>query len=144
MTISRRLHIPAWLLHAMACILWWGVWGFLAKLGSDFATPLQLQILFTFGMVPIAVLALLQVRFKLAAKRRGAFYGVLCGLFSGLGLLAYYASMQRGKASIVGPVTALFPLLTILLAFVFLKEKVNRVQAIGMILALCAITILSV
>jgi transporter family protein len=128
----------------MACILWWGVWGFLAKLGSDSATPLQLQILFTFGMVPIAALALLQVRFKLAAKPRGAFYGVLCGLFSGLGLLAYYASMQRGKASIVGPVTALFPLLTILLAFVFLKEKVNRVQAIGMILALCAITILSV
>jgi transporter family protein len=138
------LRIPAWLLHAFACILWWGIWGFLAKLGSDSATPLQLQILFTLGMAPIAFLALLQLRFNLTANRSGSFYGILCGLFSGLGLLAYYASMQRGKASIIGPVTALFPLLTILLALLFLKEKVNRVQAIGMVLALCAIAILSV
>ena len=144
MTDSKKHHAPAWLLHAFACIFWWGLWGFLAKVGSDSATPLQLQVLFTFGMLPVAVVALLQLRFKLATSRSGAVYGTLCGLFTGLGLLAYYASMQKGKASIVGPVTALFPLLTIVLAFLFLSEKLNRVQAIGMILAVGAIAILSV
>src|SRR6516225_6744919 len=107
-----KLRIPAWLLHAFACILLWGIWGFFAKLGSVFASSLLLQILFTLGMAPVVFLALLQLRFKLTANRSGSFYGILCGLFSGLGLLAYYASMQRGKASIVVPVTALFPLLT--------------------------------
>ena len=59
-------------------------------------------------------------------------------------MLAFYAAMQRGKASIIGPVTALFPLLTILLALVFLKERVNRVQAAGIVLAIYAIAVLSV
>jgi transporter family protein len=144
MSDTKKRHARVWLLHAFACIFWWGLWGFLAKVGSDSATPLQLQILFTIGMAPIAFFALIQLRFKLATSRSGAVYGILCGVFSGLGLLAYYASMQKGKASIVGPVTALFPLLTILLAFLFLGEQLNRVQAIGMVLAVCAIAILSV
>jgi transporter family protein len=137
------LRISAWLFHAFACIFWWGIWGFLAKIGSDSSTPLQLQILFTIGMAPVVLFALLKLGFRLKTNKSGAIYGIACGLFSGLGMLAYYASMQRGKASIVGPVTALFPLLTIFLAFLFLKEKVNRIQAIGMVLALCAIAILS-
>jgi Predicted membrane protein len=131
-------------MHALACIFWWGLWGFIVKVGSNSATPLQLQVLFTFGMMPIALLALIQLRFKLVARRSGAVYGILNGLFTGLGLLAYYAAMQRGKASIIGPVTALFPLLTIWLAFFVLRERLNRVQAIGMCFAVCAIVILSI
>jgi len=60
-----------------------------------------------------------------------------------LGLLAYYAAMQRGHASLVGPVTALFPLVTVVLAFVLLHERINRVQMAGVILALLSIFILS-
>lgn len=95
-------------------------------------------------MAPTAFVALWQLRFRLSTNRSGAACGILCGLFSGLGMLAFYAAMQRGKASIIGPVTALFPLLTILLALVFLKERVNRVQAAGIVLAICAIAVLSV
>ena len=144
MAANRQNLIPTWLLHAFACIFWWGLWGFLAKIGSNSATPLQLQILFTFGMAPIAFVALLRSRFKLETSRSGAIYGILCGVFSGLGMLAYYAAMQRGKASVIGPVTALFPLLTIILALLFLRERLNRAQAIGMVLAVCAIAVLSV
>ena len=140
----RSSGIAPWLIPAFGCIFWWGVWGFLAKLGSDSANPLQLQILFTFGMLPIAFIALVQLRFRLTASRSGATYGILNGVFTGIGLLAYYAAMERGKAAIVGPVTALFPLLTIVLAFVILRERLNRVQVVGMLLALCAIAILSV
>jgi uncharacterized membrane protein len=67
----------------------------------------------------------------------------LNGVFTGLGMLAYYAALARGQASIVGPFTALFPLLTVALAFAFLRERINRVQAAGMILALAAIVLLS-
>jgi transporter family protein len=132
-----------WLLHALLCILWWGVWGFLSKLGSDQISPQQLQILFTIGIIPPSALAWAQLGFKVETDRRGAIYGILNGIFSGLGMLAYYAALARGQASIVGPFTALFPLLTVALAFAFLRERINRVQAAGMILALAAIVILS-
>lgn len=43
----------------------------------------------------------------------------------------------------VGPVTSLFPLLTVGLAFIFLRERLNRVQVAGVALSLVAIAIFS-
>jgi hypothetical protein len=42
-----------------------GLWGFLSKVAGDSAGPLQLQILFTLGMLPVAVGMLVQMRWKL-------------------------------------------------------------------------------
>ncbi len=133
----------AWLFYALLCIVWWGVWGFLSKLGSDQIAPQQLQILFTIGFIPTSLLAWAQLGFKIETDRRGAIYGILNGVFTGLGMLAYYAALVRGKASVVGPFTSIFPLLTVALAFAFLHERINRIQAAGMILALAAIVLLS-
>jgi bacterial/archaeal transporter family protein len=133
----------AWLFYALLCVVWWGVWGFLSKLGSDRISPQQLQILFTIGIIPSSLLAWAQLGFKLETDRRGTIYGILNGVFTGLGMLAYYAALARERASIVGPFTALFPLLTVALAFAFLRERINRIQAAGMILALVAIILLS-
>lgn len=141
-TTSRKSQ--AWLAPAILCIVCWGLWGLLVKVGSAAATPEQLQVLFTLGMLPLALFMLFRIRFRLDSDRAGVIYGVLNGVLTGLGLLAYYAAMQRGKASVVGPVTGLFPLLTVVLAFVVLRERLNRVQVGGMILALAAIAILSV
>src|SRR5262245_51786801 len=90
-----------WLLHALLCIGWWGLWGFLSKLGSDHISPQQLQILFTIGIIPTSALAWAQLGFKVETDRRGAIYGILNGVFSGLGMLAYYAALARGQASLV-------------------------------------------
>jgi transporter family protein len=106
-------------------------------------TPMQIQVLFTMGMFPVVLAALIQLKWKVDRDCRGATYGVLNGVFTGLGLIAYYAAMARGKASIVGPVTALFPLLTVVLALVLLKEQMNRVQTAGVFVALASILILS-
>jgi transporter family protein len=144
MAFKYSSRIPVWLLHAFACLAWWGLWGFLAKVGSDSASSLQLQVLFSLGMLPVALFALVKLRFRLTTKRIGATYGILNGLLTGLGLLAYYVAMRLGKASIVGPVTALFPLITIALAFVVLREKLNRIQGVGIVLAIGAVVMLSV
>jgi bacterial/archaeal transporter family protein len=134
---------PRWLLHALLCILSWGVWGGLAKLGADQMTPIQMQVLFTIGMFPVVLAALIQLRWKVEADRLGVAYGIMNGVFTGLGLLAYYAAMAKGKASIVGPVTALFPLLTVVLALILLKERMNKIQTAGVFVALVSIFILS-
>jgi bacterial/archaeal transporter family protein len=139
---SVRLR-STWLLYALLCIVLWGIWGFLSKLGSDRISPQQLQILFTIGIVPTSLLAWAQLGFKVETDRRGAIYGILNGVFTGLGMLAYYEALSGGKASVVGPFTALFPLLTLALAFAILRERINRIQAAGMVMALAAIIILS-
>jgi methionine synthase I (cobalamin-dependent) len=52
-TDCRRF--PLWLWYALLCIFWWGLWGFLSKIGSEGAGPLQMQILVTLGMLPVAL-----------------------------------------------------------------------------------------
>jgi transporter family protein len=135
--------MPAWLPLALASIFWWGLFGFLAKLGADQLPATQLYLFFVIGMIPLVALAMLRRRGKLETDRRGAGYGILNGIFSGLGLLAYYAAMEAGKASVVGPVTSLYPLVTVVLALALLKESLNAVQRLGVGLAISSIVILS-
>jgi uncharacterized membrane protein len=141
---TEHQRFPVWLWYALLCIFWWGLWGFFSKIGSVSANPLQLQILFTLGMLPVAFGMLLQMRGKLDRNRGGATYGVLSGFFTGLGALGYFAALRQQDASVVTPVTGLFPLLTVVLAFIVLRERLNKVQMGGMVLALGSIVILSI
>src|SRR5215472_19080072 len=95
-------------------MFWWGVFGFLAKLGSDRVSPSQMQILFTIGMLPLVAAAVWSAGMRVETDRLGVMYAVLIGVLAGLGGVAYFAAMEHGKASLVGPVTSLFPLLTAL------------------------------
>lgn len=139
----KKVYVPIWLSYSLLCILCWGVWAFLSKLVAGDMTPMQIQVLFTIGNLPVVLIALVYLRWKVDTDFLGATYGILNGIFTGLGLLAYFAALARGKASIVSPITALFPLLTVVLAFILLRERMNKVQVAGMVLALTSIFILS-
>ena len=51
---TDRWHFPIWLWYALLGVFFWGLWGFLSKIGSDTASPMQMQILFTLGMLSLA------------------------------------------------------------------------------------------
>lgn len=136
--------VPFWLWYALIGIFFWGLWGFLSKIGADTASPVQMQILFTLGMVPVAGVMLLYTRGKLDRNPGGIAYGLLCGVATGAGTLGYFAALRHQSASLVTPVTGLFPVLTVALAFALLHERLNRVQMVGMLLALTSVVIFSI
>ena len=138
-----KIRFPKWLIYALLCIFWWGIFGFLSKIGSDKLPPRQVQIWFTFGTFPLLIPTLLRSRLKVGTDKLGVTYGVLTGFLAGIGNLALFAALEDGKASIVGPVTTLYPLVSVILAVIVLKERTNRWQFIGVILAVAAIFILS-
>jgi transporter family protein len=51
--------------------------------------------------------------------------------------------MVGGKASVVVPATSLSPVITVLMGFFILKEKLTASQKIGLVLAIIAIYLLS-
>jgi transporter family protein len=72
------------------------------------------------------------------------FYAFITGVLGGTGNIAFFKALSSGgQASIVVPATSLTPLVTVILGYVFLKEKTNTLQKIGVVLALIAIYILS-
>jgi transporter family protein len=138
-----KILLPKWLLYAILALLWWGVFGFLGKVGSDRITPSQMQFFFTIGMVPVALVCAYRLKFKIASSKRGVSYSLLMGILAALGSLAFFAAMKAGQASLIAPATSLYPALTVVLAVLVLRERLNKVQIVGLLLALVSIVILS-
>lgn len=66
--------------------------------------------------------------------KRSLFYIVLSGIATGASWLCYYKALQDGLASIVVPIDKLSILVTVLFAYMFLKEKLSRKSLLGLIL----------
>jgi transporter family protein len=131
--------IPRWLIWTLLALLCWGIWALLSKMIGDALSPSLNQALSTLGTLPV-IIALVFSKKTRGGNKIGSAYAFASGLISGIGNIAYYAVLNSGaKAATVVPLTALYPLVTVLLAVAFLKEKLNRIQIAGIILALVAI-----
>jgi transporter family protein len=139
--------VPAWFLWTMGAVLSWGLWAILSKVIGDSLSGPQSQALSTLGLLPVMLgLAFSKRLFSVPGRRTlGIALALLSGLVSALGNVAYYQALASGaKAAAVVPLTALYPIVTIALAALFLREKLNRIQGAGVILSLIAIYLFNV
>lgn len=67
-------------------------------------------------------------------SRRSWLFLILSGLATGVSWLCYYRALQIGEASKVVPVDKLSVVITLVLAFVFLHEKVTAKSLAGCVL----------
>lgn len=138
--------LPRWLVFSLLTILVWGVWGAVSKVSSDAMDVNTNQVFFTFGLVPLILLAWRPSRANSRAKdhRAGVAWAFVTGILGGTGNIAFFKALgSGGKASIVAPATALFPLVTVVLAITLLGERIGTAQKVGLGLALVAIYLLS-
>jgi len=133
-----------WFWCAMASSLCWTGWAFTAKIGSKEIPPSTMEFIsaFGFGLVSLCVLG----RTKVAADQSPV--GKLCAIISGvllaLGGISLYGAYRTGyNASMVTAVTSLYPVVTVLGAVGFLRERLNKMQVVGLLFAVAAMSILS-
>ena len=132
----------SWAIYAMLAGVCWGVWGVLAKLVSSDITPFVNHFLFTIGMLFTLPFIINKCK-KAEINVKGIVYGIISGILAVIGNIAVYKAFANGgQAAIVIPITNLYPLVTIIIALVVFKEKLNWVNAIGLFLAVPAILIL--
>ncbi|PYV99520.1 MAG: hypothetical protein DMG89_07465 [Acidobacteria bacterium] len=113
------------------------------KLGTNRISARSMVIWVTIGFV---VLVPFMCRMTtLAGLSAGAISaGLIAGMVNGLGNWAIFASLEKGaKASVAIPLTALYPLCTVILATVFLRERPSSLQWLGIALALAGGAMLS-
>lgn len=147
-SVDRRTRFPKWLLWSLLTIVLWGTWGLVSKVASGGIDAYMNQLLYTAGLAPLMVFVGVSVHReggeKNGQRRSGVFWAFLTGILGGVGNIAFFQALVKGgKASVVAPVTALFPMVTVLLALVLLKEKLGRTQWLGLALAFAAIYMLS-
>jgi len=131
-----------WLVWAFVAVICWGIWAVIAGRIGSALSPAQSQAVSTIGLLPVMVLLVCSVRRQAQSSRnrRGAILGFIAGVLTCVGNVAYYYILNSGaKTATVVPLTALYPLVTVLLAVLFLNERLNRIQVAGVCLALAAI-----
>ena len=147
-TIPTRKR-PAWLFWSLVTIVLWGTWGLVSKIASSGMNAYVNQLLYTAGLAPLMVFVAWHVRRnetgdKSQGRRVGVSWAFLTGILGGVGNIFFFQALVKGgKASIVAPVTALFPMVTVLLAVIVLGERMGRAQWAGLALAFIAIYLLS-
>ncbi|HVN77399.1 MAG TPA: DMT family transporter [Terriglobia bacterium] len=133
-----------WLWYSVLCVICWGGWAMCSKLGSTQIPAKGMQFLFTIGTLPVALFLVVARRFKFEKSPRGIFYGVANGILSGVGGLALFAAYRSGgNTAVITAVTSLYPMITVGLAVLILRERVNWRQALGLAFAAIAIVIFS-
>ena len=73
----------------------------------------------------------------------GITFGLLAGLAGCVGTILFYQLLVREPASLVVPLTSLYPAVTVVLAAAFLHEELAATRIVGIVFALTAVFLLS-
>ena len=132
-----------WMAYAAVAIVLWGVNGLFMKLGTNRVSARSMVIWVTVGF--LVLLPLLWKESTLVGLSTSVIsVGLIAGMVNGLGNWAVFACLEKGaKASVAIPLTALYPLCTVILATIFLRERPSALQWLGIALAVAAGAMLS-
>jgi transporter family protein len=135
--------MESWFVWTIFAMITFGFWGFFPKLAISYISPQSALIYQVLGGLLVGLVALVTAGFKPEIQPMGVLYAFLTGITGVLGTMFYYMAASRGQLTIVVSFTALYPLVTILLAFIFLHETISLKQVVGLFFALTAIVLLS-
>lgn len=130
--------IAHWAFGASTALLCWGLWAFFPKLAVRYISPMSSLVFESLGVAVIGLIAVVFLGRDIETDPRGAVSAILTGVFGGIGLYFYFAAARQGPIAAVAALTALYPVVTVLLAVLLLDERLSRIQALGVVLALIA------
>ena len=135
--------LPPWFFLAVVILLAWGIVGLLQKLSTNHLSAESALIWLVVGFILLEPLFYPGKEiFTYSATNLG--WALLSGVLNALGSWALLAAMSSGgKASIVAPFTALYPLVVVFLAPLLLHESITLLQGVGVLCALSAVVLLS-
>ena len=138
------MKIKSWILYTFITTLFWGVWGAFIEIPEKAGFPATLgYCVWALTMVPCAVVALKLSNWKLDFNMRSVLIGGSVGILGAVGQLILFQALRTGPAYMVFPIISLFPVVTIALSALFLRENTSRKQWLGIATALVAIVCLS-
>lgn len=126
-----------WLVYALMSAFFAAVTSILAKIGidginSDLATAIRTVIVVIMAWITVFFTGVQNGISKL--NGRNWIFLILSGLATGLSWLCYYKALQAGEVSKVVPIDKLSVVITLILAFVFLRESFTVKSLAGCIL----------
>lgn len=126
-----------WIIFAAGSALFAGVTAILAKIGikntdSNLATAIRTGIVLVFSWIMVFVVGSQGEICDISAKTM--IFLVLSGLATGASWICYFRALQLGDINKVVPIDKSSIILTLLLAFIILKEPISYIKTIAIVL----------
>lgn len=132
-----------WFLPAISIPIIWGLWGLFPKLAVRYISIPSAMLFEIVGVVIFGIFFLIFVGFRPEIHPIGVAFAFFAGVFGSLGAFLYLIAVSRGKVSVIVFISALYPVVTIALAYILLREPITIKEGIGMALACIAIILFS-
>ena len=126
-----------WILYAFSSAFFAGITAILAKIGikntdSNLATAVRTIVILIFSWLMVFIVGSFNTITELATKT--IIFLILSGLATGLSWLCYFKALQLGNVNKVTPIDKSSTILTMVLAMIFLGEKITFLKFISIIL----------
>lgn len=126
-----------WIAFAFGSAIFAGLTAILAKCGiksidSNLATALRTIVVLIFSWIMVFVVGVQNEIINIDLKT--LFFLIFSGLATGASWLCYFRALQLGDINKVTPIDKSSTVLTMILAFLFLKEDISLIKVICMIL----------
>jgi drug/metabolite transporter (DMT)-like permease len=133
-----------WLVYALVTTLCWGVWGAFIEAPEKRGFPATLgYVVWSLTMIPCAAVALALVGWRVEWDARSILIGLIAGFLGAGGQLLLFETLRRGPAYLVFPVVALSPVVSVVLAVLFLGESASGRAWAGIVAALLSLPLLA-
>src|SRR5208337_4214580 len=119
-----------WLVASIIALVCWGLWGFFVKLASKYLGWAQIFIISGLVTMLVSTILFFWVKPQIEISSPGFIYSMLAGGSGALAIVAFYNALGTGRSSIVVPLTALYPIVTVIISFLVLSEKISVTKGI--------------
>ena len=132
-----------WFWYAIIALVTWGIAGLLQKLATNHVSAESALIWLVAGFLLLSP-SVFPGAVILHYSPRMMGYALLGGALNAFGSWALFAALKSGgKASVVIPFTALYPLVVVIAALFILHESLTPLQGVGILCGLGAVFLLS-
>ena len=126
-----------WILYAFASAFFAGITAILAKIGikntdSNLATAIRTIVILVFSWLMVFIVGSFNTITELSTKT--IIFLILSGMATGLSWLCYFKALQLGNVNKVTPLDKSSTILTMILAMIFLGEKITVLKLICIVL----------
>jgi transporter family protein len=123
----------------ISVIVLWGLWGFLYKYGISKLGMLKTILLSSTVYAILGLFIVLYFYRYIELSLNITTGAVIAGTISGFaGWILFLYALQKYPGSVIIPLTALYPAVSVILAVLLLKEEIKPINYVGIALALVA------
>jgi len=132
-----------WVAVVVVTLLVWGVWGVLTRVASASLGWRDTTAIAALGHMLFAISYIFLSRAQVAQLTTTWSVAFMAGGLGFLGALTFYVALNLNPSPVVIVATSLYPVVTLVLSYLFLGDSLSLRQIIGVGFALIALILIS-